>query len=237
MGDFVKEDLVYYERSIKEFYRKIFMRKMIFCGVIALVVAGAAFFLDIAFSVVGILIIIGLIAIIFNQLKKMKLSEEIFQQEMEKWTRVFQVEEPENIEQILESDTHYFIEYTNQDLTVSVRKRDSRNLPSRKRGYSILIGENANKLDTKNEFVLVYYDIGKVKHAAAYKEKLVKATNFVAKKQQRMLIKSVLIVIGLLAAWFVIKTMYEDQRMDFGIHQEQTVKQDISYDEVSAKRG
>ncbi|MBP2098550.1 hypothetical protein [Enterococcus rivorum] len=209
MNDFVKEDFTYYERSIKAFYRKIFMRRIMWSGLllILLVILATS---EQSFVLLTAILTIGSIWYIYIQIKKMNDFSNKILEEQNKWSTLFEKEDyEEQINPIFESQKKYFIELKQEEQTIDIRKKDSRNLPSRKSGYTLLIGENANIFDQKNEFVTAYYDIGSLKHAEIYKEQILKSTDFIAKKRRRSLIRIVLVVIVLIIAGFLLKQLFE----------------------------
>lgn len=209
MNDFVKEDFTYYERSIKAFYRKIFMRRIMWSGLLLILLVILAT-LEKSFVLLSAILTIGSVWYIYIQMQKMNDFSNKFLEEQNKWSALFEKENyEEQISSIFESQKKYFIELKQEDQTIDINKKDSRNLPSRKSGYTLLIGANANIFDQKNEFVTAYYDIGSLKHAEIYKEQILKSTDFIAKKRRRSLIRLFVIVIGLIIAGFLLKKMFE----------------------------
>lgn len=209
MNHFVKEDFTYYERSIKAFYRKIFMKRMLGSGLLIAALVFLASF-EHSFILLAVILSIGLSWNIYIQMQKMNAFSNKFLEEQNKWITFFEKADYENqMDSIFESQKKYFIEPKEAGQTIDINKKDSRNLPSRKSGYTLLIGENANIFDQKNEFITAYYDISSLKHAEIYKEQLLKATDFIAQKRRRTQMRMVFFIIGLVIVGFVLKTIFE----------------------------
>ncbi|MEI5989148.1 hypothetical protein A5881_000636 [Enterococcus termitis] len=193
----IEHDLEYYQSGIRQLYMKHYQRYLMSLLAVMLVTAVG---IGLTESIIrGLLVVLfllesGLVIYLLRYLRA-EFFETYFQQI--KGTLSDEFQKMESIE-IQEDDQSYYL-VDNQEFFVKLKKKNSRNFPSKIRQYTLLVGFT-NELDKKiveQPLQFFYYDITQIKHSDNYKQNLLKNANFIAKRRKQRL-KSVGITIFLL---------------------------------------
>lgn len=193
----IEHDLEYYQSGIRQLYMKHYQRYLMSLLAVMLVTAVG---IGLTESIIrGLLVVLfllegGLVVYLLRYLRA-ESFETYFQQIKRTLSDEFQ--KMDSIE-IQEDDQSYYL-VDNQEFFVKLKKKNSRNFPSKIRQYTLLVGFT-NELDKKiveQPLQFFYYDITQIKHSDSYKQNLLKNANFIAKRRKQRL-KSAGILIFLL---------------------------------------
>ncbi|EOL43575.1 hypothetical protein [Enterococcus caccae] len=209
----IEHDLEYYQSGVKQLYLKTYQKYLMFLLVIMLGTAigiGAVSSFIRWLLVLAIFIEAGIVIYLFRYLRT-ETFEVYFQQIKEQLPNEFQ---KMSLIEIQEDEQAYYFS-DNQELFVKLKKKNSRNFPSKIRQYTLLVGFtdeiDKNKLEQPLQFF--YYDITQIKHSANYKKEILKNTNFVAKRKKRRINTAILTFILLVLVgvfvYFGAKTYLE----------------------------
>lgn len=193
----IEHDLEYYQSGIRQLYMKQYQKYLMSLLAIMLVTAiGIGLSESIVRSVLVLLFLIEIALVVYIlRYLRAEVFERYFQQIKRELPAEFQ--KMESIEVQEDDQAYYFLD--DQELFVKLKKKNSRNFPSKIRQYTLLVGFT-NELDEKTleqPLQFFYYDITQIKYAASYKQELLKNANFIAKRRKRRL-KSAAITIFLL---------------------------------------
>lgn len=150
MDNFVAEDFDYYKRTIEIMYQKYYNKRIIMV-VAALVIIGAytAFFQEfMLLNGLMILVLIGVLVFLMGQRGKFSEIYEEFLQANQPAARIDQIEEDEYSYNILDD----------QGEKVSINKNGVRNLPSKNKQYTMMVGFEKTFF-AKQPLQIIYYDM------------------------------------------------------------------------------
>ncbi|EOH94717.1 hypothetical protein [Enterococcus pallens] len=150
MDNFVAEDFDYYKRTIEIMYQKYYNKRIIMV-VAALVIIGAytAFFQEfMLLNGLMILVLIGVLVFLMGQRGKFSEIYEEFLQANQPAAKIDQIEEDEYSYNILDD----------QGEKVSINKNGVRNLPSKNKQYTMMVGFEKTFF-AKQPLQIIYYDM------------------------------------------------------------------------------
>lgn len=210
----IEHDLEYYQSGIRQLYLKTYQKYLL---ILLAVMLGTAIGIGATESIVRWLLIAvflieaGIVVYLFRYLRA-ETFEAYFQQIKEQLPNEFH--KMASIE-IQEDDQAYYFS-DDQALFVKLKKKNTRNFPSKIRQYTLLVGftDEINKNGLEQPLQFFYYDITQIKHSANYKKEILKNTNFIAKRKRRR-IKTTVLTLILLAVlgtlvYFGAKTYLQD---------------------------
>ncbi|OTN89921.1 hypothetical protein A5819_002419 [Enterococcus sp. 7E2_DIV0204] len=210
----IEHDLEYYQSGIRQLYLKTYQKYLL---ILLAVMLGTAIGIGATESIVRWLLIAvflieaGIVVYLFRYLRA-ETFEAYFQQIKEQLPNEFQ--KMTSIE-IQEDDQAYYFS-DDQALFVKLKKKNTRNFPSKIRQYTLLVGFTGeiNKNGLEQPLQFFYYDITQIKHSANYKKEILKNTNFIAKRKKRRIKTTILtlillVVLGTLV-YFGAKTYLQD---------------------------
>ncbi|MBO0474750.1 hypothetical protein IGL98_001276 [Enterococcus sp. DIV0840] len=195
--DKVEHDLEYYQSGIRQLYMKHYQRYLLFLLAIMLVTAIGVGLSGSFIRVLLVLLFLGEVGLVIYVLRYLRVEvfADYFQRIKTQLPDEFQ--KMDSIEIQEDDQSYYFL--GDQELFVKLKKKNSRNFPSKIRQYTLLVGEtdglDENILEQPLQFF--YYDITQIKHSASYKQERLKNANFIAKQRKRRL-KSAALTIFLL---------------------------------------
>lgn len=193
----IEHDLEYYQSGIRQLYMKHYQKYLLILFAVMLVTAVG---IGLSESFVRwLLVVVFLIEVgsVFYLLRF--LRAEAFEMYFERIKAQLpdDFHKMESIEIQEDDQSYYFVD--NQELFVKLRKKNTRNFPSKIRQYTLLVGFT-NELDetiVEQPLQFFYYDITQIKHSDSYKQERLKNANFIVKQRKRRL-KSVALTIFLL---------------------------------------
>ncbi|OJG92572.1 hypothetical protein RV15_GL002997 [Enterococcus silesiacus] len=193
----VEHDLEYYQSGIRQLYMKHYQKYLFFLLAVMLVTAvgvGLSEALIRWLLVTLFLIEAGVVVYLFRYIRA-EVFDAYFQRIKTQLPDEFQ--KMESIEIQEDDQSYYFL--GDQELFVKLKKKNSRNFPSKIRQYTLLVGYTDGLDETMLEQPLqfFYYDITQIKHSDSYKQERLKNANFIAKQRKRRL-KSAALTIFLL---------------------------------------
>ncbi|EOH98896.1 hypothetical protein UAY_02165 [Enterococcus moraviensis ATCC BAA-383] len=190
----IKHDLDYYQPGIRQLYLKYYQKYLILLlAGMMLTVSGIG--LSESFLrwllVLLFLIEVGSVIYLLRYIRG-EAFDVYFQQIKKQLPNEFQ--EIKSLDVQEDDQAYYFI--GEQELFVKLKKKNTRNFPSKIRQYTLLVGssDDVNKKMLEEPLQFFYYDITQIKYSSNYKKELLKNTDFIAKRNKRRL-KSVLILI------------------------------------------
>ncbi|MBO0467027.1 hypothetical protein JZO73_05705 [Enterococcus plantarum] len=193
----VAHDLQYYQSGIRQLYMKHYQKYLLFLLAIMLVTAigiGASEFFIRWFLVFLFLLELGAVVYLLRYLRA-EVFDAYFQRIEKQLPEEFK--QMESIEIQEDDQSYYFL--GDQELYVKLKKKNSRNFPSKIRQYTLLVGftDELDENILEQPLYFFYYDITQIKHSDSYKQARLKNANFIAKQRKRRL-KSAAITIFLL---------------------------------------
>lgn len=183
----VEHDLAYYESGIRQLYMKHYQKYLLFLLVIMLFTVFGIGLSELFTRWLFVLLFLAEIGLVVYVLRfiRTEVFDAYFQRikgqlpdEMLKM-QLIEVQE--------DNHSYYFLD--NQALYVKLKKKNSRNFPSKIRQYTLLVGYK-DGLDEKileQPLQFFYYDITQIKHSANYKQERLKNADFIAKQRKRRL--------------------------------------------------
>lgn len=194
----VEHDLEYYQSGIRQLYMKHYQKYLfIILAILLVTVVGIGLSESLVrwLLIVLFLIEVGLVVYLLRYLKA-EAFENYFQRIKAQLPGDFH--KMESIEIQEDDQAYYFLD--DQALYVKLKKKNTRNFPSKIRQYTLLVGftDELDEQMLESPLQFFYYDITQIKHSANYKKEMLKNTNFIAKRKKRR-IKSAIFTILILA--------------------------------------
>ncbi|WP_430601939.1 hypothetical protein IGJ02_002101 [Enterococcus sp. DIV0724b] len=194
----VEHDLEYYQSGIRQLYMKHYQKYLfIILAILLVTVVGIGLSESLVKWLLIVLFLIeaGLVVYLLRYLKA-EAFENYFQRIKAQLPGDFH--KMESIEIQEDDQAYYFLD--DQALYVKLKKKNTRNFPSKIRQYTLLVGftDELDEQMLESPLQFFYYDITQIKHSANYKKEMLKNTNFIAKRKKRR-IKSAIFTILILA--------------------------------------
>lgn len=194
----IEHDLEYYQSGIKQLYTKHYQKYLFFLlATMLITVVG----IGLSESIVRWLLVAlflsesGLVVYLLRYLRA-EAFETYFQRIKAQLPSDFQKMEKLEIQE--DDQSYYFL--GEQELFVKLKKRNTRNFPSKIRQYTLLVGftDEIDRTMLEEPLQFFYYDITQIKHSANYKKEILKNTNFIAKRKKRRIRSAILTIFLLL---------------------------------------
>lgn len=215
----IEHDLEYYQSGIRQLYMRHYQKYIVVLLAIMLITVVGIGLSESFFRWILVLLFFAEAVLVVYLLRYLRAEvfEAYFQRIKGQLPDEFQ--KMESIE-IQEDDQSYYFS-DEQELFVKLRKRNTRNFPSKIRQYTLLVGftDELDKSIVEQPLQFFYYDITQIKHSENYKKEMLKNTNFIAKRNKRR-VKSVVLTILLFAIigsflYFSAKDYFNDNQTRF----------------------
>ena len=200
----ILHDLEYYQSGVKQLYIKYYQKYLIIIAITMLItVMAIASVTSLGKLLCGLLFLIEIAGFVYV----LRLAKE---DSFTDYYNIIKDELPNELAvmnkiNIQEDDQAYYL--LADDLFLKLKKKNTRNFPSKLPQYTLLIGysEEINKENLKNPLSFFYYDITQITYSENYKKVLVNNTNFLAnrtKKRIQSFLSFLLIVVLLIVLYF-----------------------------------